>query len=345
MHKNQPPVSSRWRPWKVVILLLAGLTLLDLPVRANRALWSRYDPHPYRDHLEGCRRQKWDLLIVGGSPAGYALDPGVLAGTRWRGQPLRDVYNCGLPLATAAEVFETARHGVTAPPRLLLYGICVSDFNEERRVPEGSEFLMDSADLARWVRYRPESGMWGVKHFALERLGGAWQLFASRRGIRLWAEQQIAAAWPGPTGEGAADLSAHYDLWRHGNGYINPGDAPFRLIPPEQGGDFGILLEKYRLGAYFKYLNDLAAWSEAHAIPLVLVDMPVHASLEAHYPQVLNRYRARLAKVERARRLQILRPSREALGLDDTCFCDPYHLNGQGGRRLTDWVRQALEGL
>jgi hypothetical protein len=346
MDGKQPEGTSHWRTWKVVILLLVGLIVVDVAVRAHRSLWFRFDPHPYRDHLEGCRRQRWDMLIVGGSPTGYAIDPAILAGARWHGQPLRDIYNFGLPLATAAEVFESARHGLTAPPRLLLYGVCVSDFNEDRRVPEGPQYLMNSADLVRWIGHRPGAGLWGLKQFALQRLGDVWQLFANRRGIRLWAEQCFAEACPGLAGECDADASANYCAWRYGNGYIAPANAPFRALLPEQGADgLGCFLEKYRLGAYFTYLDDLAAWTAARGIPLVLVDMPVHASLETHYPQVFERYRARLAETERAMGLPVLRPTRAALGLDDSCFGDPYHLNAKGSRRLSEWIRQALEGL
>ena len=96
--------------------------------------------HPYRERLVRCREGRWDLLVVGGSPAMCGIDPAVLTGTPWRGEQLKTTFNLGLPLATAAEIWLAAEHGPRVPPKLLVMG---------RRPPISTKAGRKKADRGR----------------------------------------------------------------------------------------------------------------------------------------------------------------------------------------------------
>ena len=149
-----------WR-FRVVVFFLAGLALVDVLVHAERKLWRAYDPDDYAERLRGCRSRPQDLVVVGGSPVSEGIDPNVLVGLSWQRRPLQHVYNLGLPGGTTAEVWHAVEHGVSRPPRLLVYGITASDVNDSRNEPHGPYALMEVADLPRWVRYQPSSAEWG----------------------------------------------------------------------------------------------------------------------------------------------------------------------------------------
>ena len=108
------------RRLRVLAWFIVGLIALDVLVAGFRGCWDRYDPDDYQEKLRACRRRQWDLLIVGGSPVCEGLDPAVIAGLTWNGSELQRVYNLGLPGATTSEVWHAVRHGVTAPPRMLV---------------------------------------------------------------------------------------------------------------------------------------------------------------------------------------------------------------------------------
>ena len=99
----------RWAVCRVVVFFLLALIALDFLVAAHSRFWRDYDPDPYFERLETCRRQPWDLVVVGGSPVMYGLNPSVLSGVAYRGRVDR-VYNLGLPLATASEVDLAVEH-------------------------------------------------------------------------------------------------------------------------------------------------------------------------------------------------------------------------------------------
>ena len=87
--------------YRVLIWLAVALAGLDRVVAAQARRWDAYDPHPYRERLARCREGRWDLLVVGGSPAMCGIDPAILAGAPWRGEPARiglQFRACRLPL-------------------------------------------------------------------------------------------------------------------------------------------------------------------------------------------------------------------------------------------------------
>ena len=88
------------------------------------------------------------MVIVGGSPTMAGIDAAVLSGTHWQGRPLLHCFNLGLPLATTAEVCLAVEHAIGPSPRLLLYGIAVTDLNSSRLEPGGPRQLMSARDLA-----------------------------------------------------------------------------------------------------------------------------------------------------------------------------------------------------
>lgn len=339
--------------YRVVLYSLLGLAAVDGVVASHSRAWRAYDPNPYRECLEGCRQQAWDLVVIGGSPAESGIDPAVLAGLPWQGRSLDRVYNLSLPLATIAEVYHAVEHGLPVPPRLLVYGITATDLNEDRVEPSGPRQLMDVADVLRWSWGRPEAAAWCLRHFLQERLAQRWQLFYYRNGIRLWAADRAERLCPGLCSDAAAEARAGLQTsaaLRAGHGFMRPPpDTVARYDRLKAQGAFGPtfpFLERYQLSGYLRYLNRLLDWAEQQGVPIVLVDLPVPADLdERYYPQAFARYRAALAEVQRARGLAVLHATRDATGLTDADFGDQIHLNAAGCARLSAWLRSQLAEL
>jgi hypothetical protein len=322
---------------------------MDTVIGANHDLWQAVDPTDYRDRVGDCRRRQPDLLVIGGSPAQYAIDPAVFAGMRWHGQALERPFNLALPLATTSEVFHATERAADVPPRLLVYGITATDLNDGRRVSEGPEWLMSLPDVVRWGRCHPRSARWCVHHYLLGKCERAWRLFEYRNGIRLWAAHLAEEYWHGCCPEPAAEAEIGLIL-RPGlteMGFRPPPDARYsRLDQLKAAGSYGPpfpYLDSFRMGEHLTYLHHLIDWATAHDVSLVLVDMPVSADLEERmFPWEFKAYRAALDEVARTRGVPVLWASRQALDLNDTDFADIIHLNSTGAARLSDWLRRAL---
>src|SRR5262249_21753480 len=155
------------------------------------------------------------------------------------------------------------------------YGMCASDLNDDRVSPDGPRRLMSAGDVVVWCRHRPEGAPWCLRHFAEERLTGAWRLFRHRNGIRLWAADHVEKLWPGACPEAAAEargnLAPAADL--HTNlGHQSPPATPeFRLDLLKAAGkvspDFPFL-DNYRLDGYLTYLHRLLDWAAQHRVPI-----------------------------------------------------------------------------
>jgi hypothetical protein len=338
MHGNNartPVPRPWWRRYRVVLYLVLGLAAVDMVVAGFADVWLAYEPHPYRDHIRACRQQAWDLVVVGGSPTAYGFDPAVLSGLRWQGYSLNRVFNLGLVLATTAEVYEAAKDALPAPPRLLLYGITASDLNDDRVEPNGPRQLMALADVGCWCRERPDTMCWCLGHYLDEHVQRLWKLYYYRNGIQRWTMDHAERLW---TGHPAEDLLAPPVR-------INV-DSDERLDYLRAAGkvkDFFPFLDHYHLGAYLKYLHRLLDWGEQQGVQVVLIDMPVPADLDTRLcPEQFATYRAALAAVARTRKVPVLWATRDAVGLTDAHFVDLIHLNGNGKKCLSSWVRQAL---
>src|SRR5206468_3127966 len=157
----------------------------------------RHSPDDYVSRTAACAREPRDLVFVGGSPVAEGIDPDRIAGLNWNGKPLASVYALGLSGGTTSDFYHAVLRGCRTPPRVLVYGITASDLNDSRHEPHGPYSLMTWGDLGRWVRLRPESGEWVVRHFAEARLGKASSLFRYRHGIRMWVATQAGHAFPG----------------------------------------------------------------------------------------------------------------------------------------------------
>jgi hypothetical protein len=342
----------RSRCFRAILYSLLGLAVVDGAVASFQDTWRRYDPNEYRERLEHCRRQAWDLVLIGGSPVVEGLDPAQLAGLSWDGKVLDRAFNLGLNGATTSTIWHAVEHGLPTPPRLVVYGITASDLNDSRDEPNGVWTLMNTADVTDWLHCRPDAGEWCVRHFLCERLARLWNLYYYRNSIRLWAADLAEARWPASCPETAA--AAQYGLRLSAALQRQDGFAPREEY---RYGCLAVLkarneveprfrfLENYRLGGHLRYLHRILDWGASHGTDVVLLDMPVAADLEALHAPAFTAYRAALAKVERERRVRVLRATRTAVGLDDTHFGDRIHLNGPGHDRLGTWVRAQLTQL
>jgi hypothetical protein len=342
-----------WRRYRLVGLVLIGLAAVDLVVVASRDLWRRYHPSDYVERVDACRRHGCELAVIGGSVAEEGIDPSALVGLHWRGAPVRSAYNLGLEGATSAEVWHAVRHGLDAhPPAVLVYGISASDLNDSRREPKGPRVLMDLRDVVEWMRARPSSAEWVVRHFLEGRMSTVWQLYRHREGIRLWSAVQLDRLWPGLFPEAVRDaqvnLAVASALIDRPDGFTSrPWFRNGRLDHRKTAGGVDPrfpFLEHYRLGENLAYLGRLLDWAHQRDISVLLVDMPVSADLERNYGDAFARYRQALRAFAGERRVPLLDAHRLRLELSDADFGDLVHLNAQGSARMSEWLRGQLDG-
>ena len=339
---NPPQSESFLKRNRTIVWFSILLIAVDFLIGQFASLWSRHSPDDYALRVEACARERRDVVFVGGSPVAEGLDPERIAGSQ-------SSYAMGLSGGTTSDFYHAVLRGCPTPPRLLVYGITATDLNDSRNEPHGPYSLMTWGDLGRWVRLRPESGEWAVRHFTLARAGQASSLFRYRHGIRMWAAGEAEERFPGSCPETLREAEgqrARFEALQSGNGYAPAhgysvgnyaavkaaGLAPNELT----------YLAKYRTGSHLKYLHKLIDWCEAGGVELVLIDMPVTADLERFHAAAFAEYRARLVELERDRGVRVIRASREVVGLDDSHFADLIHLNRNGARKLSDWLKSAI---
>ncbi len=334
---------------RAVLLFLVALLALDAVVGRFAAVWDRHSPDDYAARVNGCRARPRDFVLLGGSPVSEGLVPEAVAGGTWRGHTLADGYAVGLPGGTASEFWHAAKLSCPTPPKLIVYGATASDWNDARNEPHGPYSLMGWGDLAEWVWRRPNSAEWVTRHFVEARFRAAWSLYRYRHGIRMWAALEADRRMPGCCPEStkkATGLRDYADALRTGSGYAPASwfvNARYDLLKAAGWKPPGFhFLEKYRTGAHLTYLHKLIDWSEARGTAFVILDMPVTADLEARYPAAYAEYRQRLAEVEAGRGVTVIRATRDAVGLTDAHFADMIHLNGDGAKRLSGWLRGRL---
>jgi hypothetical protein len=339
-----------WRAVRVPVAVLVGLVLIDLITFVARGRFVPYTPDDYAEKVAACAARRPDLVVVGGSPVAEGIQPDVLAGLSWRGTPLTSVYALGLPGGTVTDFYHAVNRGCPVPPKLLVYGVTASDWNDARNEPHGAYSLMTWDDVIRCRSLRPDAAGWVTKQYLEGRFARASAMFRYRNGIRLWAAEQADALWPGSCPAAvkeAHDQSAYFAALRAGSGYAPASWFVGRRYDlakaaGDPGPPFGFLA-KYRTGSHLKYLDELLAWASARGVDVVLVDMPVTADLEAKYAAAFAEYRARLAEWETTRHHVVIRASRDAVGLTDADFGDVIHLNGTGSAKFSVWLRAELE--
>lgn len=331
--------------------MLLGLVLINLIVQANRRLWRTYDPRFYRDRVAFCRDGAWDLVVAGGSPAMAGIDADVLEGLRWRGKPVQRAFNLGLPLGTVVDVSLAAEHGLSKkPPRLLVYGVAITDLNGSRVEPQGQRFLMNWADLWRWTRLRPERARSAVREFLKDCRDGFCPLARHNDGLRFCVADWLDRHWDGfsgATGQTAARNLHDSELLQRNEGCLSrSAPTPDRRLSTRkalgQREPFAYL-DRYDVSGHYVYLQRLLNWTRANGVELVLVEMPMAADLERDYPREFAQFRTLLREVAQRQNLQLLTPTRQQLGLTDAEFLDLVHLNGDGVARFSVWLRRALE--
>jgi hypothetical protein len=338
------------RAIRVFLCLLVGLVAVDLAVAWHRPLWRAYDPDEYGNRLEVCRGRAFELVAVGGSTVAEGLDTRLLTGLRRHGRRMHQAYNLGLIGGTTTEVWHGVANGITAPPRLLIYGLTATDLNDSRDEPHGARSLMNLGDVIKCSWRRPRRVLWFARHFALEHVDRLWQLWRYRNGIRLWAADQVHRACPALFADVAAE--ARRNLERSDALAQEHGFAPnpvsqnrcFAEVGPAGRARHGFpYLQDFQVGEHLGYLHRLLNWGREHGVEVVLVDMPVTAEVEGRYPREFAVYRDLLAATARERGVTVLWARREAIGLSDADFGDMIHLNAAGARKLSRWLRHQLD--
>jgi hypothetical protein len=349
MEASGVPAPVRWIQARVLVCFLLGLLGLDGLVRLHICRWETYDPNDYLERLRRCQGRAWDLVVLGGSPVSEGVNSDLLHPLVWRGHLLHRVYNLGLPGGTTTEFWHGLRHGVTAPPRLVVYGITASDLNDNRNESAGPSQLMDLNDLERWMEERPDSRDWVARQYVWASLERCWSLYRYRNAIRLWAAHRVDEVFPGLFPEAAQEARsnlAYCDALARGHGFAP--QPRFHLKRYSACKENGIpvapfcFLGGYRIGHHLDCVHRIRAWAKRHGADLVLVDMPVSADLEANHAGAFALYRTVLRELEDRHGYLVLHGDRDAVGLTDDHFADLIHLNAWGGERFSHWLRVAL---
>jgi hypothetical protein len=291
-------------------------------------------------------------VLVGGSPVMSGVDVTMLEGMSWRGRRLERGFNLGLPLGTVVDVSLAVEHGLSArPPRLLVYGVALSDLNGNRAEPQGQRQIMNLTDLARWVRLRPGAAARATREFLLDRLTLLSPLAHHGDGLRYWAADRLDHIQPRLSPNMAA--TARQNLAHSAELVTSRGHLPGGEVSPEQRlsvhkargeQEWSFpFLERYDVQGHLPYLRRLMAWARDRGVELVLLEMPLSADVERLYPREYEQFRAVLPRVAQAHGVRLLRPTREQVGLTDADYLDLAHLNADGVRRFTAWLRQTLE--
>lgn len=346
----RPDSAVRRRLWRIIAGLVFGLIFVDRLVYSAGDTFERYAPDDYLEKVAACANRRPDFVVLGGSPVAEGIDPDLLTGIHRAGVPLGRGYALGLNGGTTTDFFHALGRACPEPPRLLIYGVSATDWNDARNEPHGPYSLMTVGDVVRCHSIRPDAAGWVTKHFLEGRLARATALFRYRNGIRLWAAEQVDAVWPGSCPESTRDArstAAYTDALRSGTGYApTPWFAGRRYDLVKAAGDpgppFGFL-DKYRTGSHLKYHDQILARARANGVAVVIVDMPVTADLEQRYPDVYAGHQSRIIEWEARGPEPVLRATREAVGLTDADFADIIHLNGVGAAKLSRWLRERLD--
>lgn len=324
--------------------------LLDRLTYLARDNWERYSPDDYAEKLRGLRMRPHDFVMAGGSPVNNGFIPAMVEGVSRRGAILSDGYVVGLPGGTIAETYVALTKGCVKPPRLLICGVTASDFNDSRNQSHGPASLMDWSDLRLWKELRPKALKWATLKLIDAKVGRFSALFHYRHGIKMWAAASAERLLPGTCSEVAAEAREKLEYsaaLRSEDGFApNPllVERRFDLTRERALNRRWPHLDRYQTGSYLRYFRRLLDWAQANGTEVVLVDMPVTQALEERYAGPFREYRARLAEIERDYpAIEVLRPGREGPRLSDATFADLIHLNAEGARRLSGWLRARLE--
>ena len=325
---------------RVVLLFVLFFLAADWGIGRYAAVWERHSPDDYVARVNGCKSRPRDVVFVGGSPVAEGIDPDRIPGSN---------YAIGLSGGTTSDFYHAVLRACDPPPRMLVYGMTATDINDARGEPHGPASLMTWGDLRQWVRTRPDNAEWVTRHFLLARLRRASNLFHHRHGMKMWAATEAEKQSPGSCPESlkeAVDLRAYADALRNGNGYApTKWFEARRFDHAKAAGAIEAPLpffNKYRTGSHLKYLHKLIDWCDASGVALVVIDMPMTADIEARFGREFAEYRTRLADVEAARGLRVLRATREAVGVTDAQFADAIHLNRDGAGVFSEWLRPRI---
>jgi hypothetical protein len=345
-------MTARLRRFRLPLAFLLALVGFDLLIRGTHATWERHSPDGYTERIAGCAADPRDIVFVGGSTVAEGINPAGVGAIPWHSRMLSDLYAVGLSGGTTSDVYFGTTHACPTPPAVLVYGITASDINDSRHEPHGAHSLMTWADVRDWRQTRPDAAEWVTRHYAWGRLEDVWAAYRFRHGVRMWAATTANRCFPGCCPETTAEAERQVQI---GEGIrTRRGYAPTKWFAHRQYDQMKAsgweqppfeYLARYQTGSHLKYLHRLLDWAEADGTAVVLIDMPTTADLEQRHPAEFAEFRRRLAEVERARGVTVLRATREAVGLDDSHFADLIHLNLGGCERLSAWVNGELERL
>ncbi|HTK74076.1 MAG TPA: hypothetical protein VL371_02400 [Gemmataceae bacterium] len=340
--------------YRVLIWFVATVVAVEAAVAANAGLWQSYDPNPYASRLAAYDRSGADLLIVGGSTAMCGLDPAILAGTSWHGEPLRRAFNLAVPLATTTDICHIVEFALRRPPKLIVYGVMATDLHDGRTESISARYLMGPADVLDWASTHPANASYALRHYTREHCSRLWPSSYHAYAIQLWLADHANRVWPSISPESAAIARANRrragEIATDGYQRLAAVNETLRFDRQKAAGLVGdgfSFLEGYHCGGpHLGYLHRLLDSAKRANVPVVLLDLPVPADLdERMYPAAFEAYRALLANVARSHGVPLVHATRTAIGLTDADFSDLAHVNAAGAAKLSHWLRTSVAGL
>ena len=312
----------------VVLLVLEVVARLLEPRLSPAARWNNAVPGDHLENIEGLSADGGvDVLVVGSSSGGSGIDPQQLAD---EALAPRGAYNLWMngPSVQSIELI-TSRFAMPAlSPRVLVVAVSSRELNDEgetqrdhveilRASSAGRTVLTDDHPVARLeraiirasalVRTRQELRQ---PHRVLDAVRGRRE--PSTIGPRGMETERIDQT--------LEILPAHVKQEREA------------LRPFEVGG------------AELEALAALVDAAQARGVRVVLVDMPVLEEVYVPYHERGvdddRRYQAVLASFAEAQDIELVQA--RALDWEDDLFADENHLNGEGARRLTSLVSDAI---
>jgi hypothetical protein len=349
--QGKPGARSRYR---VLIWFVAVVVAFEVAVAANAHVWRTYDPNPYESRFRAYERRGTDLLVVGGSPAMCGLDPTILGGICWHGEPLSRAFNLGLPLGTTTDVCHAVEFALRNPPRLIVYGVMATDLHDGRIESIAARYLMGPADILDWARTHRGNKSYAFRHYTRERGNRLWPSSYYAYGMQLWLAERANQFCPTfcPEAAAAARINSRRAAEIATDGYqrLAPVGGSPQLDRQKADGLVGerfSFMEGYRCGGpHLVYMHRLLDAAQRAKVPVVLVDLPVPEDLdERMYPEEFAAYRGLLEDVARNRGVPLIRADRTAVGLTDADFSDLAHVNADGAAKLSTWLRSSVAGL
>lgn len=327
-----------------VIACVIGEILARTPFVQSRVPYQAYGMNHTQLELQLNYLEKYvekngapDCFIFGSSQAFREVDPNIFTQefNRLTGESLT-CYNFGV---TGSQIWTTSLLGkILIPmynPRLVVIGTSFMDYTEGREFDINERFLEND-----WLQYK-------TGHFTL----GGWLIENSY----AWRTITLLS-YSAPYGMNYHEVLREAHKWDSeiaNNGFALSTKAIDPNLPVEAGFVKNLRLELGNFGMSernLSALDDIVAFSQAHGVQVLMVEMTYHPTLlelkdpkgnpRADREKILtftNKVNARLMKIAAKYNIPFLKFN-PSLVIPETGWFDLYHLNRNGALVFSRWL-------